>query len=355
LPSDIAWSHTFNAVSDLAAIPSGLAASVVSEKGPAVVGLEAGGRLVWQKQIGDQATLVAGRQSLFAATERRILSINAADGSTVATTQVDPPVGGWAKATTLCIDDDLVVLHAGGLARLDAQELKTQWHVALPLDDESDAIQQLVHEPPWIAAVSNRTVMVISDQGKLAWKRPLPQDTRLAGSSALVLAQGRIWVGLARMSTNARFLYELSISEGMPVTETVIPDLAMFCNAHVSSGVLVLNTEDGLAGFVVRNALSRSWSIDVPVALGQCVSSNGQLLVASRGGTLLRVAFADGSKETLTELPRKLAWVPPAPDLKPGASTRSAGSIEDLALLPRGVAFSVSWSSEQASILFRPL
>ena len=139
------------------------------------------------------------------------------------------------------------------------------------------------------------------------------------------------------------------------VTETVIPDLAMFCNAYVSNGVLVLNTEGGLAGFVVRNALSRLWSIDVPVALGACVSSNGQLLVASRSGTLLRVAIADGSKEAMSELPRKLAWVPPAPDLEPGTSTQSAGSIEHLALLPHGVAFSVSWTNEQASILFRPL
>jgi PQQ-like domain len=356
LPSDIAWSHTFTAVSDLAATSSGLAASVVFDKVPTVVGLEAGGRLSWQKQIGDQATLVAGRQSLFAATGRQIMSIDTTDGSIAATRDVDPPGGGWAKATTLCIDDDLVILHAGGLARLDARELKTQWQVALPLDDANDAVRQLVHEPPWIAAVSNHAIVLISDRGDVNWKRQLPQDTRLAGSSPLVLAHGRLWVALARISTpGARFLYELSTVEGKPGPETVINDLAMFCPAYVSSGVLVLNTQGGLAGFDVQNDLHRLWSIEVPVALGACVAADRKLLVASSNGTLLRVAFADGSKETISELPRKLAWVPPAPDLEPGTYTQSAGSIEHLALLPRGVAFSVSWSNEQASILFHPL
>jgi hypothetical protein len=326
------------------------------DKVPNVVGFDAGGRLSWGKQIGDPATLVAGRQFIFAATERQIMCISATDGSTVATREVDPPVGGWAKATAFSIDDDLVVVHAGGVARLDARELKTQWQVALPLDDENDAIKQLVHDPPRIAAVSNHAIVLISDRGDVNWKRQLPQDARLVGSHPLVLAHGRLRVALARISTpGARFLYELSIVEGNPGPETVINDLAMFCPAYVSNGVLVLNTQGGLAGFDVQNDLDRLWSIDKPVALGACVAADGKLLVASSDGTLLRVAFADGSTETVSELSRTLTWVPPAPDLGPGLHIASAGSIEHLALLPRAVAFSVSWSSDRASILFRPL
>jgi hypothetical protein len=128
----------------------------------------------------------------------------------------------------------------------------------------------------------------------------------------------------------------------------------MFCRPYVSNGVLVLDTQGGLAGFDVENNLQRLWSIEAPIALGACVSEEGHLLVATRNGELLRVAFANGQKKTLVHLPQRLAWVPPAPDLQPGVHSESAGAIERLALLPGGVAFSVSWSNDQAAIQFHP-
>jgi hypothetical protein len=72
-----------------------------------------------------------------------------------------------------------------------------------------------------------------------------------------------------------------------------------------------LDTQGGLAGFDVENNLQRLWSIEAPIALGACVSEDGHLLVATRNGELLRVAFANGQKKTLVHLPQRLAWVPP--------------------------------------------
>lgn len=241
------------------------------------------------------------------------------------------------------------------MARLDALHLEILWQVTLAFDEENDAIQQLAYDPPWIAAVSNDMVMLISERGELSWKRRLPSGTRLAGSSPLVLAGGRVLVGLVRMlAPAARFLYELSVAEGQPGTETVINDLAMFCRPYVSNGVLVLDTQEGLAGFDVENDLRRLWSIEEPIVLGTCISEDGHLLIATQVGELLRIDFATGQQETLVHLPQRLVWVPPAPDLQPGVHSESTGAIEHLEVLPGGVAFSVSWSNDRAAIQFHP-
>jgi outer membrane protein assembly factor BamB len=197
--------------------------------------------------------------------------------------------------------------------------------------------------------------MLISERGELIWKRRLPTDTRLAGDRPLVLSDHRVWVGLVKESEpRVRYLYEVSASDGTPESETSIDDLAMFCPTHASGGVLVLDTQHGLAGFDIENGLKRRWSIEAPVAMGTCILQDGHLLVATQNGELLRVAFTDGRKETLMRLPRKQVWVPPAPDLSPGVHGESAGAIEHLVSLPGGVAFSVSWSSDRAVIQFHP-
>jgi outer membrane protein assembly factor BamB len=301
------------------------------------------------------AVLVAGRSSLFVAAAQRVMSLDASSGTVRAARDIEPALGGWAKATMLPIDDDLVIVGAAGVTRLDAQGLTTKWHVGLTLDP-NDTIKQLAYEPPWIAAVSNHAVRLISDRGDMMWTRELPDDARPVGSTPLASAGGRLWVGLAPVSApGPRVLQEMSIGDGTLKAETVIDDLAMSCPALVSNGVLVLTTQGGLAGFDVRDGLQRIWSVEVPVVFEGCVAANGRIVVASRRGTLVRVDAADGRRETLVELSRTLAWVPPAPDLEPGTHTTSAGSIVHLALLPRGVGVSVSWSSARASILFRPL
>ena len=355
LPSGVTWSQEFNAVSALAAAASGIVASVVIATKPYLVGIDAEGRLRWRKVVPDHGLLVAGGRLVFAAIEHQIMTIDPADGSVGATREVDPPLGGWTQATTLSIGDDLLVADAQGLERLRAFGLETLWKVTPALDEKNNSIQQLVYEPPWIAAVSNHTVMGISERGELIWKRRLPTDTHLAGDRALVLADHRVWVGLVKESEpRVRYLYEVSASDGTPASETSIDDLAMFCPAHASIGVLVLDTQRGLAGFDIENGLKRLWSIEAPVAMGTCIPQDGHLLVATRNGELLRVAFADGRKETLMRLPRKQVWVPPAPDLSPGVRSESTGAIEHLVSLPGGVAFSVSWSSDQAAIQFHP-
>jgi hypothetical protein len=281
--------------------------------------------------------------------------VDPADGSVGATRKVDPPPGGWTQATTLPIGEDMLIADAHGLERLRAFGLETLWKVSPPLGEENDSIQQVVYEAPWIAAVSNYTVMVVSERGDLKWKRALPADTRLAGDRSLVLSDHRIWVGLVKESEPPlRYLYEVSASDGKLESETSIDDLAMFCPAHVSGGLLVLDTQHGLAGFDIASGLKRRWSIDAPVAMGACIRQNGNLLVATRNGELLRVALADGRTETLMRLPRKQIWVPPAPDLSPGVHSESTMAIEHLVALPGGIAFSASGSKDRAVIQFHP-
>jgi PQQ-like domain len=358
MPSGVTWSQEFNAVSGLAAAASGVVASVVIATKPYLVGIDAAGRLRWQKavEVPDPALLVAGGRSVYAVIEHRIMTIDPADGSVGATREVDPPLGGWTPATTLSIGDDLLISDALGIERLRAFGLETLWKVTPALDETNDGMQQLVYGPPWIAAVSNHAIMVISERGESIWKRQLPTDTRLAGDHPLILADRRVWVGLAKVSDpSVRYLYEISALDGTPASETSIDDLAMFCPAHVSSGVLVLDTQRGLAGFDTLNGMKRLWSIEAPVAMGRCIPHDGHLLVATRNGKLLRVAFADGRKETLVRLPQRQVWVPPAPDLRPGVHSESTGTIEHLVSLPGGAVFSVSWSNDQAAVQNHPL
>jgi len=311
--------------------------------------------LTWQTEVPEAGLIIAGGHSVFAAIADRIMTLDPADGSVGAMRDADPPRGGWTQATALAIGDDLLVADAHGVERLRAVGLDTLWKVTPALGGQNDSIQQLVYEPPWIAAVSNHTVMVISDGGELNWKRQLPADTRLAGDRPLVLADHRIWIGLVKESDpRVRYLCEMSLSDGRPQSETSIPDLAMFCPAYASGGVLVLDTQRGLAGFDIVSVLKRRWSIEAPVAMGTWVRQDGHLLVATRSGELLRVALADGRKETLIRLPRKPIWVPPAPDASPGVHSESTLEIDNLVSLPGGVAFSAHSSRDRAVIQFHP-
>ena len=354
LPQGVTWSREFNAVSSLAAVSSRIAASVVIASKPALVGIDAGGRLTWQREVPATGLIIAGVSSVFAAIAGDITVIDPADGSVGARREADPPPGGWTQATALAIGDDLLVADAQGVERVRAVDLHTLWKVTPALGEQNDTIQQLVHEPPWIGAVSNHTVMVISEGGELNWKRALPADIRLAGDRPLVLADQRMWVGLVKESDpRVRYLYEVSVSDGSLESETPIDDLAMFCPAYASGGVLVVDTQRGLAGFDIVTGLKRRWSIDAPVALGTCIRQDGHLVVATRHGELLRVSLADGGTETIIGLPRKPVWVAPAPDISPGVHSESTGEIEHLLSLPGGVAFSVSWSADRAALQFR--
>jgi hypothetical protein len=355
LPSGVTWSKEFDAVSSLAAVSSRIVASLVIATKPYLAGIDAEGRMTWRNEVPGPGLLIGAGRSVFAAFADRIMIIDPADGSVGARRDADPPPGGWTQATILSTGEDLLIADAHGLERLRAGGLETLWMVTPALDEENDSIQQLAYEPPWIAVVSNHTVMVVSERGELHWTRQLPADTRLAGDRPLVLADHRIWVGLVKESNpRVRYLYEVSASDGKLESETSIDDLAMFCPAHVLGSLLVLDTLHGLAGFDIVSGLKRRWSIDAPVATGACLRQNGDLLVATRNGELLRVALADGRTETLMRLPRKQIWVPPAPDLSPGVHSESAMAIEHLVALPGGIAFSASGSKDRAVIQFHP-
>jgi hypothetical protein len=348
---DLAWRVACDAVSSLAAAASGVVASVVIAAQPCLVGIDADGRLRWRTEVSGSALLVAGGRSVFAAIGRRIMAIDPLDGSVGAVREIDPPAGGWAPATTLAIGDELLIAGAAGLERMGAPGLGTRWKLSLALDDVNDTIQQLASAPPSIAAVSNHAAMLIAGRGELVWKQPLPADSRLAGDRPLALAGHRILVGLVEESApQGRYLRELGASDGMPLAATRIDDLAMFCPAHAADGVLVLDTQRGLAGFDIGNGLRRLWSVEAPVAMGSCLPRGGDLLVATRDGELLRVACADGRVEVLMRLPRKQAWVPPAPDLAPGGHSESMGAIDHLVSLPDGIALSVAWPGGHAAI-----
>lgn len=305
--------------------------------------------------MDDAALLVAGKASIFAVTDRQVERINGDDGIVAVARGVDPPLGGRSKATTLSVGEDLLLVEGGGLSLLAAEDLQTRWHLPLELGEENDAVQQVVYSPPWIVAASNDWVLATSDRGELRWVRSLPKGARTAGSHPLAVGSDRAWLGLVETAAPARrFLRALSLADGQAVNDTVIADLAMFCPAHVTDDVLVLETPGGLVAFDVENDFERSWALDAPVATGACAPDNGHLVVGTRGGTLLRVALADGHTETLVELPRRLAWVPPAPDLEPSIHEESEGTIESLALLPQGVAFSVTKPARGTNVYFHP-
>lgn len=40
--------------------------------------------------------------------------------------------------------------------------------------NRDDAIQQLAHNPPRVAAISNKKVMMFSEQREVRWQRELP-------------------------------------------------------------------------------------------------------------------------------------------------------------------------------------
>src|SRR6185436_1774436 len=175
LPSGVTWSKEFSAVSGLVAASSRIVASVVIATKPCLAGIATAGRLTWQREVPEPGLIIAGGHSVFAAIADRIMIIDPADGSVGARRDADPPPGGWTQATALAIGDDLLVADAHGVERLRVG-LDTLWKVTPALGEQNDGIQQLVYEPPWIAAVSNHTVMVISDEGELNWKRQLPAD-----------------------------------------------------------------------------------------------------------------------------------------------------------------------------------
>ncbi len=348
-----AWRVECDAVSSLAAAASGVVASVVIAAKPYLVGIDADGRSRWRTEVSGSGLLVAGGRSVFAAIGQRIMATDPLDGSVGAAREIGSPPGGWAAATTLSIGDDLLVVGAEGLERLQAPGLATLWKLSPTLDDVNDTIQQVVYAPPSIAAVSNHSVMLIAERGDLIWKQRLPAGARLAGDHPLVLAGRRVLVGLVgEADPRVRYLHAASASDGTPESTTLIDDLAMYCPAHAAGGVLVLDTRRGLAGFDIGNGLKRLWSVEARVVMGTCIFQDGHLLVATRDGALLRVAVADGRKEVLMRLPRRQAWTPPAPDLSPGVHGESIGAIAHLVSLPGGVAFSVSWPSGRAAIQF---
>lgn len=346
------WSFDAAAVSDLASTSAGVAAAVTVDTINYLIGLDFDGRSLWRIEAAADPVLVAKNNALFAAMERRIMLIDPATGIIKAVREIDPPLGGWTKSNTLFPGDDLLTVDASGLLLLAGANLETKWH--LPLDlDRNDTVQQVVHSQRWIAAISNRSVMLVSAQGALQWQRDLPQGTRFAGTFPLVFARDRLLTGLVRTGPPvSRFICELSLHNGELVTETNVEDLAMFCPAHVVEDVLVLDTSNGLAGFNIAGPLQRVWSIDAPVTTGACVAADRYLLVSVWQGTLLRVAVTDGKSEVLFELPRKKTLVPPAPNLDSTSHIESVGVIEHLAVMPGGIAFSVTWSKERATIQF---
>jgi len=354
LPRGVAWGLAFEAVHDLAATAFGLAAAVQIDGAPALVGLDTEGRLGWRTALPGPAVLVAGESSLFAVTDDLCVRVDPADGGVAATQPIDPPSGGRAKGTTLVSGDALVLASGRGLLCLDAAGLRVRWR-ADPGLDRTDALLQLAANPTRIVAVANRLVTALSAQGRQQWRRALPRGDAPAGSSPLLLDGDRVLIGLVPASAPAeRLLQALSLADGRPLFDSAIRDLAMFCPAHVSGGVLVLDTQGGLAGFDLADRLSLLWTLQARVAFGACIAQDGHLVVATRDGALLRVAIADGRARTLLQMPSKTVWVPPAPDLSPGVHTEPAGAIEHLAILPQGVAFSVRWSADHAAIQLRP-
>jgi len=349
--SRVAWSSEFNAISDLTSTSAGVTGAVTINESKYLVGLDSEGRLIWRIENDADPLLIAKECLLYALMDRRIISIDSFNGVVVATREIDPPLGGWSKANAIFLGDDLLLADSGGLQLLAATNLETKWKLAVHLNSD-DAIQQLAHNPPWFAAISNKKVMLFSEQGELRWQRELPQGTRIVGSYPLIFVSDRLLVGLARtVMPNERFLYELSL-RGEHGTEMIINDLAMFCPSHVSQDVLVLDTSTGLAGFKMADTLQRWWSIDVSITLGVCVTRGGDILVSAWRGTLLRVAFESGQSEVLLRLPEKTVWIPPAPNLEPGRHSESTGVIEHLAVSRNGIAFSVTWSKDQAAIQF---
>lgn len=346
------WSFDAAAVFDLASTSAGVAAAITVDTNSYLIGLDIDGRSLWRIEAAANPVLVAKKNVLFAAMERRIMLIDPATGTIGAVRELDPPLGGWTKSNTLFLGGDLLTVDASGLLLLAGENLETKWHFPLDLD-RNDTIQQLVHGQHWIAAISNERMMLFSEQGALQWQRDLPQGTRFAGTYPLVFAHDRLLIGLVRTNRPvSRFICELSLHNGELVTETNVDDLAMFCPAHVFEDVLVLDTSDGLAGFDIAGALQRVWSINAPVTTGACLADGGYLLISAWQGTLLRVAVADGKSEVLFELPRKRTLVPPAPNLDSTSHIESVGVIEHLAIMPHGIAFSVTWSKERAAIQF---
>jgi len=346
------WSFDAAAVSDLASTSARVAAAITVDAINYLIGLDIDSRSLWRIEATANPVLVAKKNALFAAMERRIMLIDSATGTIETVREIDPPLGGWTKSNTLFLGDDLLTVDATGLLLLAGENLETKWRSPLDLD-RNDTIQQLTHGQPWIAAISNERMMLVSEQGALQWQRDLPQGTRFAGTYPLVFARDRLLLGLARTGTPvARFICELSLHNGELGTETNVDDLAMFCPAHVFEDVLVLDTSNGLAGFNIAGPLQRVWSIDAPATTGACVAADRYLLVSAWQGTLLRVAVADGKSEVLFELPRKRTLVPPAPNLDSTSHIESVGVIEHLAEMPGGIVFSVTWSKDRAVIQF---
>src|SRR5690349_19221785 len=96
------WSFAAAAVSDLVSTSAGVAAATTGY----LVGLDFEGRLLWRIEATANPVLVA-QKNLFAAMERRIMSIDPATGTSRTVREIDPPLGGWTKANALFVDDDL--------------------------------------------------------------------------------------------------------------------------------------------------------------------------------------------------------------------------------------------------------
>lgn len=348
----VGWSYDFNAISGLTSTIAGVVATVTIAGENYMVALDTEGRLIWRIEINDDPLLIAKEYFLFAAMDQRVVSIDPSNGVVRATREIDPPLGGWAKANVLFVDEDLLIANAGGLLLLDGTSLETKWQLAVDLNHD-DAIQQLAHKPPLIGAISNTLVMLLSAKGELQWQRHIPQGTRIVGSYPLIFVSNRLFVGLARtVRPTERLLCELSLRGDQSWTEAIINDLALFCLPHISNNVLVIDTSSGLAGFNIADKLQRLWSIDLPITLGVCLGSGEAVLVSAWQGTLLQVSVESGESEVLLKLPEKTVWIPPAPNLEPARHSESIGVIEHLAVIAGSIAFSVTWSKDHAAIQF---
>jgi hypothetical protein len=143
-PASVAWSKEFNGISDLVAVGSRIVASVTIDSKPFLVGLDTDGQLKWQKEMPNTGLLFAGDRWVLAAAENKIMTINPADGRTSATKEDSPPLGGWARATSLSLGNDFLIADSQGLRRFRAPRLETMWSLNLALD-RNDSLQQLAY------------------------------------------------------------------------------------------------------------------------------------------------------------------------------------------------------------------
>src|SRR5829696_290090 len=125
------WSFDAAAVSDLASTSAGVAAAITVDAINYLIGLDIDSRSLWRIEATANPVLVAKKNALFAAMERRIMLIDPATGTIETVREIDPPLGGWTKSNTLFLGDDLLTVDATGLLLLAGENLETKWRSPL--------------------------------------------------------------------------------------------------------------------------------------------------------------------------------------------------------------------------------